>query len=137
MLKHIFLKFWIFIFSAGVHLDNDCLRNYIAPSMIWMCSFINYPYCPQFTYSSFDHLLLSLSWSEYYLFSFFTTQCIAPDCSTFQGVLKSVNVISIQEFANSVNFLLAWQYFLFSNQISYFKYHIYSSLIVEMKSERC
>jgi len=33
--------------------------------------------------------------------------------------------------------LLIWQSFLFWNQISYFKGHVYSSLIVEMKSERC
>ena len=34
-------------------------------------------------------------------------------------------------------FFFVWQSLLFWNQISYFKDPVYSSLIVEMKSERC
>jgi len=52
--------------------------------------------------------------------------CIAPRWSTFQGVSKRVEVISIRDFANSVDILLVWQSFLFWNQISYFKDHVYS-----------
>ena len=63
--------------------------------------------------------------------------CIAPRWSTFQGVSRSVDVILVKDFANSIDILLVWQSFLFWNQISYFNGDVYSSLIVEMKSERC
>jgi len=48
---------------------------------------------------------------------------------------RSVNVISVKDFTNSIDVLLVWQSFLFWNQLSYFKGHVYSSLIVEMKLE--
>jgi hypothetical protein len=52
-------------------------------------------------------------------------------------VSRSIDVISVEDFANLIDVLLVCQSFLFWNQISYFKDHVYSSLIVEMKSERC
>ena len=63
--------------------------------------------------------------------------CIAPKWSTFQGVSRNVDVILVKDFANSIDVLLVWQSSLFWNQISYFNAHVYSNLIVEMKSERC
>ena len=56
--------------------------------------------------------------------------CIALRWSTFQRVSRSVDV-------RSIDVLHVWQFFLFWNQISYFKDHVYSSLIVKMKWERC
>jgi len=55
-------------------------------------------------------------------FSFFRVHCIAPGCSTF---LRSINVTYVKDFANSIDTLLAWQSFLFGNQLSYFKDHVY------------
>jgi hypothetical protein len=52
-------------------------------------------------------------------------------------VSRSVDVILVKDFANSIDILLVWQSFLFWNQISYFNGDVYSSLIVEMKLERC
>ena len=61
---------------------------------------------------------------------------IAPRWSTFQGVLRNVDVIFVKDLANSID-VLVWKSFLFWNQISHFNDHVYSSLIIEMKSERC
>jgi hypothetical protein len=41
-------------------------------------------------------------------------------------VSRSIDVTSVKDFANSINALLVWQSFLFRNQLSYFKDHIYS-----------
>ena len=74
---------------------------------------------------------LSPSWFKHCLFSFSKVHCIAP---------RSVEenwCHFCQEFANLVDVFLVWKSFLFWNQISHFKGHVYSSLIVEMKSERC
>ena len=79
--------------------------------------------CPQLIWIHFVFLL--------------RVHCIAPRWSTFQGVSRSVDVILVKDFANSIDILLVWQSFLFWNQISYFNGDVYSSLIVEMKSERC
>jgi hypothetical protein len=49
---------------------------------------------------------------------------------------RNVCVILVKDFANLPDVLI-WQSFLFWNQISYFNGHVYSSLIVEMKSEKC
>ena len=71
------------------------------------------------------------SWFKYCLFSFSKVHCIAP---------RSVEenwCHFCQEFANLVGVFLVWKSFLFWNQISHFKDHVNSSLIVEMKSERC
>jgi len=79
--------------------------------------------CPQLIWIPFVFLL--------------RVHCITPRWSTFQGVSRSVDVILVKDFANSIDILLVWQSFLFWNQISYFNGDVYSSLIVEMKSERC
>jgi hypothetical protein len=67
----------------------------------------------------------------------FRIHCIAPRWSTFQGMSRNIDVILVKDFANSIDVLLVWQSSLFWNQISYFNAHVYSNLIVEMKSERC
>jgi hypothetical protein len=41
----------------------------------------------------------------------FRVHCIAPRWSTFQGVSRSVDVILVQDFANSIDILLLWQSF--------------------------
>jgi hypothetical protein len=38
--------------------------------------------------------------------------CIAPNCSTFQRWLRSVNVIHVKDFANSVNVIFCLKIFL-------------------------
>ena len=78
------------------------------------------------------------SWSEYCLFFLFSVHCIAPQVAQlfkecweeFVSFLSRILQIQFDVF-------LVWQYFLFWNQISYFEGHVYSSLIIEMKSERC
>jgi len=97
--------------------------------LIHLLSFFE-PYCPQFIDSSFDHLYPPADWKNY-LFSFSEVHCIAPRS------IKKNWCHFCQEFANSVNVFLVWKSFLFWNQISHFKGHVNSSLIVEMKSERC
>jgi hypothetical protein len=79
---------------------------------------------PQFTDSSFDHLCPQLIW-----ISFLWSNVLPPGCSIFQGVSISVYVISVKDFANSIDVLLVRQSFLFWNQLSHFKDHVYSSLI--------
>jgi len=88
------------------------------------------PYCPQFIDSSFDHLYPPTDLNTV-LFSFSKVHCIAPS-----SVEKNWCHFC-QEFANPVDVLLIWKSFLFWNQISHFKDQVNSSLIVEMKSERC
>jgi hypothetical protein len=44
---------------------------------------------------------------------------------------------SVLFFSFPIVQVFVWQHFLLWNQISYFKYHVYSCLIIEMKSERC
>ena len=73
---------------------------------------------------------LSPSWFKHYLFSFSKVHCIA------QGVSRRIDVISVRNLQTWSMFFF-WKSFLFWNQISHFKGHVYSSLIVEMKSERC
>ena len=59
-----------------------------------------------FTSSSFNHhFFIPPRWSEYCLFFLLKVHCIAPRWSTFQGVSRRVDVISIRDFANSVNVL--------------------------------
>jgi hypothetical protein len=90
-----------------------------------------------FANSSFDSFFAP-SWSEYCLFSFSRSTVLPPrwQVVNFQGMLRNVDVILVKDFANSPDVLI-WQSFLFWIQISYFNGHVYSSLIVEMKSERC
>ena len=101
--------------------------NCFYPQLIWVCSF---------TDSSFDPLSSpSTDLNTVYFPSHGPLHC--PRWSSFQKVSRSVDVISVKGFANSISVLLVWQSFLFWNQLLYFKGHIYSSLIVEMKSKRC
>ena len=79
----------------------------------------------RFIVSSFYHFLLLPSWSEYYLFFLLRVHCIAPSCSNFQEVSRSIDVTSVKDFANSINALFVWQSLLFGNQFSYFKDHVY------------
>ena len=78
-----------------------------------------------FTNSSFNSFFAP-SCSEYFFVFLLRVHCIAPKRSTFQGVLRSVDFILVKDFANSIDILLVWQSFLFWNQISYFKDHVYS-----------
>jgi CRISPR/Cas system-associated endoribonuclease Cas2 len=99
-----------------------------------MCSFTYYLSLNHIVLSSLiHHLTISTPQliEKNYLFSFSEVHCIAP-----RSVEKNWCHFC-QEFANSVNVFLIWKSFLFWNQISYFKGHVNSSLIVEMKSERC
>jgi len=93
----------------------------------WLSFFDSY--YPQFIYSSFDHLYPPVD---------LNTVCFPSRRSIIlpPEVSRRIDVIC-QESANSVDVLLIWKSFLFWNQISHFKCHVYSSLIVEMKSERC
>ena len=65
-------------------LDHGTFFNNIAFGVIWMCSFIYYllllyfSHCPLFIDSSFSHLSLPPSWSNYCLCFLFMVHCIAP-----------------------------------------------------------
>jgi hypothetical protein len=98
-----------------------------------MCSFTDYLSLNHIVLNSLiNHLIISTpSWFKYCLFSFSEVHCIAP-----RSVKKNWCHFC-QEFANFVDVLLIWKSFLFWNQISHFKGHVYSSLIVEMESKRC
>jgi hypothetical protein len=87
------------------------------------------PYCPQFIDSSFDHL---------YPPADLNTVCFPSRRSIVlpPGVSRRIDVISVRNLQTWSMFFF-WKSFLFWNQISHFKGHVYSSLIVEMKSERC
>jgi hypothetical protein len=76
------------------------------------------------------------SWSEYCLFSFLAST-VLPQVVNFSRSLEKCWCHFCQGFANSIDVLLVWQSSLFWNQISSFKDLVYSSLIIEMKSERC
>ena len=57
------------------------------------------PHCPPFTDSSYNHLSLPPSWSEYRLFFSFQGPLNCPQgVSTFQEVSRRVDVISCQIF---------------------------------------
>jgi len=86
----------------------------IAPNMIWVCLFIWLSFfehhCPQLTDSSFNRLPLPLADLNTVCFpSQGPLHC--PRWSTCQGVLRSVDVISVKDFANSIDILLVWQSF--------------------------
>ena len=117
----------------------DCLWATLPPIRIWMCLFIDYLSLNTIALSSLIHHLIIFPCPLADL----NTVCFpsqgplyCPRWSTFQGVSRSVDVISVQDFANSIDVLI-WQSFLFWNQISYYNDHVYSNLIVKMKSERC
>ena len=65
------------------------------------------------------------------LFAFLPrVHCIAPRWSTFQGVSRNVDVIFVKNFANSIDVLSCS-----GIKSQHFNDHVYSSIIVEMKSE--
>jgi len=72
---------------AWTILERHCPRYDLNVLAHWLSFFEHH--CLQFTDSSFNHLSLPHSWSEYYLFFLFRVQCIAPSCSTLQGVSRT------------------------------------------------
>ena len=71
------------------------------------------------------------------LFVFFQgSTVLPPGGQRFKECRENVDVLFVKDFANSID-VLGWKSFLFWNQISHFNDHVYSRLIVEMKSERC
>jgi hypothetical protein len=88
----------------------------IAPNMIWVCLFIWLSFfehhCLQFTDSSFNHLSLPHSWSEYYLFFPFQGPLYCPQLLKFSRSVEDFNVISIKDFADSIDVLLCLIIFL-------------------------
>jgi len=63
--------------------------------------------------------------------------CIASRWSTFQGVSRSVDVILVKDFANSIDILFVWRSFHSGINSHTSKIMSIQSLVVEMKSERC
>ena len=148
------MKIWKYPSSAALlinccwsALDHGLCLNNIALNMIWgfvhrfilkkvflcHCQMLNITLM-NFDDSSSDSFFAP-SWSGYYLFSFLGST-VLPRWSTSQGVLRRVDVISCQGFHK-----LNECSFLFDNlscsriKSHNFKGHVYSTLIVEMKSE--
>ena len=116
----------------------ECFWTTLPPIMIWMLVLLISISLNTVVLSALIHHLIIFHCPQliWILFVFLLwIHCIAPRWSTFQGVSRSVDVISIKDFANSID-VFVWQHFLFWNQISYFKDHVYSCLIIEMKSKR-
>ena len=118
----------------------ECFWTTLPPIMIWMLVLLISISLNTVVLSALIHHLIIFHCPQliWILFVFLPRiHCNAPRWSTFQGVSRNVDVILVKDFANSIDVLLVWQSSLFWNQISYFNDHVYSSLIVEMKSERC
>jgi hypothetical protein len=101
----------------------------------WLSFFKHH--CPQCIDSSFNHL--SLPPAD------LNTACFPSQdplyCPQMVNFSRSVEK-SWCHFMSNISqthsmFFIVRQSFLFWNQISYFNAHVYSNLIVEMKSERC
>jgi hypothetical protein len=84
--------------------------------MIWMCSFIDYLSLNTIVFSSLIHHLIIfhclIADLNTACFSFSGSTVLPPSCSTFQGVSRSVNVISIKDFTYSIDVLLCSIIFL-------------------------
>jgi len=93
--------------------DFDGLRQLIVQFFL----------CPQLIWIPFVFLL--------------RVHCITPRWSTFQRVSRSVDVILIKDFANSIDILLIWQSFYSGINSHTPKIMSIQSLVVGMKSERC
>jgi hypothetical protein len=109
--------------------------QYDLNMLVYWLSFFE-PHCPQFIDLSFNHLSLSPSWSEYCLFFLLRVHYIAPWLLNFSRSIEKCQYNFCQGFCkfgqcSSCLTILFW------NQLSYFKDNVYSSLIVEMKAERC
>ena len=114
--------------------------NNIAPGVIWMCSFIEYLSLKNIVpRSPILHLIIFL-----YPLTELNTVCFPSQsplyCPKVSQLFKECGEESMSFLSRILQIqfdvLLVWQSFLFWNPISYFKDHVYSSLIVEMKSER-
>ena len=121
-------------------LDHGLSLNNIAPNMIWMCSFIDYLSLNTIVFSTLIHHLIIFHCPQliWILFVFLPMiHCIASRCLNFSRSIEK----SWCHFMSNISqthsmFFIVRQSFLFWNQISYFKDHVNSSLIVEMKSKR-
>jgi len=89
---------------AWTILERHCPQYNLNVLVHWLSFFEHY--CLQFIDSSFNHLSLPHSWSEYCLFFLLRVHYIALSYSTFQRVSRSVNVISIKYFTYSNDILL-------------------------------
>ena len=72
---------------AWTILEWHCPQYDLNVLVHWLSFFEHH--CLQFTDSSFNHLSLPHSWSEYCLFFLLWVHCIAPICSTFQEVSRT------------------------------------------------
>jgi hypothetical protein len=109
--------------------------QYDLNMLVYWLSFFE-PHCPQFIDLSFNHLSLSPSWSEYCLFFLLRVHYFAPWLLNFSRSIEKCQYNFCQGFCkfgqcSSCLTILFW------NQLSYFKDNVYSSLIVEIKAERC
>jgi len=85
---------------VGIVFEQHCLQYDLNVLVHWLSFFERH--CPQLTDSSFNHLSLPPSWSEYCLFSFSGSTILPQSVSTFQGVLRRVDAISVEDFANLI-----------------------------------
>jgi hypothetical protein len=76
--------------------EQYCPRCDLNVFVHWLSFFE--PHCPPFTDFSFNHLSLPPSWFEYCLFFFLRSIVLPHGVSTFQGILRRVDVISCQGF---------------------------------------
>jgi len=118
-------------------LDHGTFFNNIAFGVIWMCSFIYYllllyfSHCPLFIDSSFSHLSLPPSWSNYCLCFLFMVHCIAPMWFNFQGVLRRIDVISVKDFADSIDILLCLTIFLLESTLTFQRPCLFKSSLLK------
>jgi hypothetical protein len=116
--------------------EQYCPRCDLNVLIHWLSFFE--PHRPPFIDSSFSHHSFSPSWYEYCLFFLSRVHCIAPRWLNFSRSVEKSWCHFCRGFCKfNLMFFLFDNLFLFWNQISYFKGHVYSSLIVEMKSKRC
>ena len=134
------MKIWKYPSSAALlinccwsALDHGLSLNNISLAMIWMliyqfilkdvflchCQMLNITF-RDFDDSSSDSFFAP-SWLECCLFFFQGSTVLPPRWSTFQGVLRNVDVIFVKNFANSID-VLVWKSFLCLNQISTFQW---------------
>ena len=109
------IMIWMLVLLISISLNTVVLSALIHHLIIF--------HCPQLIWMPFVFLL--------------RVHCIAPRWSTFQGVSRSVDVILVKDFANSIDILLVWQSFYSGINSHTSKIMSIQSLVVEMKSERC
>ena len=86
----------------------------------------------------FHHLIIFLCPQLIWILFVFLLRVhyIVPGCSTFQGVSRSVNFISVENLQTQ-SFFFFDKSFLFWNQLSHFKDHVYSKSSLLKWNERC